>query len=248
MTIMSTAVGVSLLAHGLHYTLVLAGLWGLAALLLPHALDRGSRPGRSAPPLRTEHDLRVAALRASVVSGTLTTHTPTADRSPAPVPSPRRPAHPLGLPLALVASAAAAGVHAAVAPPHLLESTLFGALLPPRRLRPGRLGRPLVLHPTERLIRLGIVLHTGLIALWLVTRLSGLPFGLLPEPHPLGAWDLVCVVWEACAVSACLYALGRPVPCPTRPAWFDWHPSSRAAAVGPAATTLVLLTLSGAHS
>ncbi len=40
MTAMSTAVGASLLAHGLHYAMVLLGLWGLAALLVPHALDR----------------------------------------------------------------------------------------------------------------------------------------------------------------------------------------------------------------
>ncbi|MGA8256031.1 MAG: hypothetical protein WB767_05580, partial [Nocardioides sp.] len=65
---MSTVVGASMFAHGLHYAMVLLGLWGLAALLLPHVLDRLTHAtGTPAP--RDEHDLRVAALRTAVTAG-----------------------------------------------------------------------------------------------------------------------------------------------------------------------------------
>ncbi len=243
-TAMSTAVGASLLAHGLHYAMVLAGLWGLAALLLPHALDRLAVPGSRPAP--TAHDQRVAALRAAVASGapgipTLTVAPPV---EPEPTATPA-----FSVPLALVSSTAAAGIHAAVVPPHLRGEVAAGAFL---------LAAAVVQlawaaaaqRPTARLLATGVAVNLGLVAVWLVSRTTGLPFagalGIDAGRHPVGAWDLTCVAFELLAVAACWRVLrdGVPARCP---GWFDWHPTSRAA-VGAAAVSLVLLTLAGAHS
>ncbi|MDO9458027.1 hypothetical protein [Nocardioides sp.] len=244
---MSTAVGASMLAHGLHYAMVLAGLWGLAALLLPHALTRWSH---AHPPAYDEHERRVAALRAAVTSGAPGVAFPddppmvgTASTRAAPVPV-------LSAPLAVVATAAAAGIHAAVAPPHLREQTVAGLFFLVTAAAQLAWAAAAAGRPTPTLLRAGVVLNLGLVALWLLTRTAGLPFGLLPEPHPVGPWDLTCVAWQVAAAAACAGALRDgsvgtdDVRCPS---WFDWHPSTRAA-VGAAAVSLVLLTLSGAHS
>lgn len=243
-TTMSTAAGASLVAHGLHYAMVLAGLWGLGALLLPHVLDRSAGRAAAIVP-RDEHDVRVAALRATVSAGALTTLRTAAPVAP-PAPARRRPVSALGVPLALVGSATAAGVHAAVAPPHLRESVLAGAFFLAVALAQVAWTAALLRRPSVGLLHVGVAANAALIVLWAVTRTVGLPLGLLPTPHPLGAWDLACAVWEAAVVVSCLHVLRAGVP--TRfPGWFAWHASSRAA-VGAAATSLVLLTLSGAHS
>ncbi|MEO9322648.1 hypothetical protein ABFT23_04105 [Nocardioides sp. C4-1] len=241
MAAMSTAVGANLVAHGLHYAMVLAGLWGLAALLLPHTLDRVVRTSRLPD---DEHARRVSALRDAVASG-----------SPGiPVVAPAIPPCPTdpsvrttpGVPLALVATAAAAGIHAAVAPAHLAESPVTGAFF--LAVAAGQLAWALAAagHPTRVLLHAGIALQLALVALWAVTRTVGLPFGLLPEPHPVGGWDLACVAWQLVAVAGCAQAcaVGVPERCP---GWFSWHPLARAA-VGAAASSLVLLTITGAHS
>ncbi len=74
---MSTVVGASVLAHGLHAAMVLLGLWGLGALLLPQAREHRARrsPRRTAPAAACldEHARRVTALRVAAASGTLAT-------------------------------------------------------------------------------------------------------------------------------------------------------------------------------
>jgi hypothetical protein len=244
-TTMSADVGASALAHGVHHALVLLGLWGLAALLVPHALGRLSH---TAPTL-DEHDLRVAELRAAVTAGAPGIAAPAGQRAQHVAAPRRRPAPLLGLPLALVASATAAGIHAAVAPPHLREQAAYGAFF--LLVAVAQLAWAAALpRPTPVVLRAGIVLQLGLVALWLLTRTAGLPFGLMPEPHPVGPWDLACVAWQVVAAVAAARVLrdGLAADGTARmPGWFDWHPSTRAA-VGLAAVSLVLLTLSGAHS
>ena len=244
MTTLATAVGASLLAHGLHYAMVLAGLWGLGALLLPHALDRYAGAADSQSP----HDVRVSALRATAAAGTLSSPTAPYDERTSPSAGPVRPpvAAAFGLPLALVGSATAAGIHAAVAPPHLRESPLFGAFFLVVALAQVAWTATLLHRPSVSLLHLGVLLNLALVALWLVTRTLGLPFGLLPTAHPVGGWDVACVVWETAVASSCLHTLRNGVPA-WFPGWFSWHPSSRAA-VGAAAVSLVLLTVLGAHS
>lgn len=246
MTAMSTAVGASLLAHGLHYAMVLAGLWGLAALLLPHALDRFVT---RTPQSLSAHDQRVAALRAAVAAGApgIPALAPAADLEPEERSGPTTPA--LSVPLALVCSTAAAGIHAAVVPPHLQGEVVAGAFLLAAAVVQLAWAAA-VQRPTRRLMELGITVNAGLIGVWLVSRTVGLPFagmlGIETGRHPLGAWDLTCIAFEVLAVLACRRVLrdGVPARCPS---WFDWHPTSRAA-VGAAGVSLVLLTLMGAHS
>jgi hypothetical protein len=238
---MSTAVGASLLAHGLHYAMVLLGLWGLAALLVPHALDRVQA---TRPRAADDHDRRVLALREAVAAGRPGIIAPVAAPVDTAVDRPL-PTGSLSVPLAVVTSAAAAGIHAAVAPPHLREQALTGLfflLAAVAQLAWSAAAQ----RPSADVLRAGVALQLGLVAVWLVTRTTSLPFGLLPERHPVGAWDLTCVLAQLVSAGACLRALrsGVPARCPS---WFDWHPAARAA-VGGAAVVLVLLTLSGAHS
>ncbi len=245
MTVMSTAVGGSMLAHGLHEVMVLLGLWGLAALLLPHALTHALRPTPPSVPA-DDHERRVADLRAAMASGSVGVVAPPVRARTARVRS-QVPA--LSVPLAVVASSAAAGIHAAVAPAHLREQAVVGVFLLAAASAQA-VWAVATLRPTSRLLRTGILLHLALVAVWLLSRTAALPFGLQAEPHPVGPWDLTCVAWEVVAVVACARTLrdtrrdDLPVRCP---GWFDWHPSTRSA-VGLAVIALVLLTLSGAHA
>lgn len=261
MTALSTAVGAGLAAHGLHVAMVLAGLWGLAALLLPHVLTRFSTVAGPAPEPADEHAVRVAALRVAVGAGGPAGPLldPLLDpdvRPAAPVDTPATgsagsPAA-LGLPLAVVATATAAGIHAAVAPPHLrdgLAAGLFFLVVAGLQLA----WAAAATRPTPRLLRAGAALHLSLVALWLLSRTTGLPAVLatvLPgadqTAHPVGAWDLACVAWQLVAAAACVATLRRGVPARC-PGWFAWPPSSRAA-VGAAAAGLALLSTSGLPS
>lgn len=230
---------VSLLAHGVHYALVAVGLLGLAWLLAPQVV-----PGAAGVLPRDDHARRVAALREAVAAGRLLTVGPTTAcaRPPSTLA--------LHLPVAVVASAAAAGVHAAMAPAHLRPAPAIGAFFVVAAV--GQLAWvAAVLHrPDRELLRWGIVLNLGLVALWLLTRTWGLPLGLVPGPEPVGPWDLAAATWELVVVAACA-ALLRAVP-PTAyaglrlPPWVDWHRGATALAVL-SPVLLLALTLSGAH-
>lgn len=240
MTGTATVTGVDMLAHGVHSLLVLLGLWGLVALLLPHVLERRGQRLTS-----DTHAQRVAALRSTLAHGSGTTSVLEAPRVPAATPpAPRSPV--LGLPLALVAATAAAGIHAAVARAHLADEPLAAIALLLGGVAQLWWVASLVSRPSLMTVRLGLVLHGGLILLWGWTRIAGLPFGLLAERHPVGGWDVVCVLWEVvCLVAAVRLLQGRsPL---TLPGWSDWHPSSRFA-VGVAVVATAMLTLTGAHS
>ncbi len=249
MTGTATVTGVSMLAHGLHSLVVLLGLWGLAALLLPHLLERrGARltsdpHTRRVAELRTAltHDARTVAVPVGGPVAWRSSHDP---RPSSPSPAPRAPA--LGLPLALVAATAAAGIHLAVARAHLAEEPLSAIALLLAGLAQLCWVASLVSRPSLATVRLGLVLHGGLVALWAWTRLAGLPFGLLAERHPVGGWDVACVLWELVCLAVSVRLLqGRSTP--VLPGWFDWHPSSRFA-VGAAVVATAMLTLTGAHS
>lgn len=231
--------GVSLLAHGVHYALVAVGLLGLAWLLAPQVV-----PGAAGVLPRDDHARRVAALREAVATGRLLTVGPTTvcARPPATLA--------LHLPLALVASAAAAGVHAAMAPAHLRVLPLFGLFFVAATVVHLAWVAAVLHRPSRALLQAGIVLNLGLVGLWLLTRTWGLPLGLMPAPEAVGPWDLAAAAWELVVVAACA-ALLRAVP-PTAyaglrlPPWVDWHRGATAlAALSP--VVLLVLTLSGAH-
>ncbi len=246
MTSMSTVVGASMLAHGLHYAMVLLGLWGLAALLLPHTLDRlVSSPSAAPYSPHDEHEVRVAALRVAVANGSPGIPTVVLG-APSGVGVGRGD---LAVPLLVVAGTSAAGIHAAVAPSHLREQVLFGAFFMLVACAQLAWSAAVLHQPQRALLVAGVVGNSTVLVLWLATRAVGLPFGLMSDPHPLGGWDLVCAAWEVVVVvtSVRLLHTHRSDDGPACPGWFDWHPGARAAA-GAAAVTLVLLTLIGAHS
>lgn len=252
----ATVAGASMLAHGIHVTMVLLGLWGLAALLLPQALERRALKRRATTSsyavdtATSEHARRVAELRSQLGGGALAVRAAPPTEGVATI-APRHPATPaLGLPLALVAGAAAAGIHAAVAPAHVAEDPLFAVFFLLTALAQLAWVLAVSFRPTLSLLHLGIALNGALIALWVVTRLVGLPLGLLNQPHPVGGWDVACVVWELVCIAAALRVVRGSAPgsAPgTVPGWFEWHPTTRGA-VGAAAFAMVLLTVTGAHS
>ncbi len=242
----------TLLAHAVHYALVAGGLIGLGWLLVPHLVTLHA-PGSSRPTALGEHELRVAALRSAAATGRLATLAPPAAGVVVPVRSAAaRPAAPeatLLLPLAIVASTAAAGVHAAMGPLHFREATLFGLFFATAAV--AQLGwTALALRSvTPALLRVGVALNLGCVVLWATTRAWGLPLGLMPAPEPVGPWDLAAVAWELGVVAACAVLLrARP---PTSyaglrlPAWVDWHRGARAVAVA-SVLVLLMLSLSGA--
>lgn len=196
------------LAHGFHLLLVVLGLVGVAYLLLPQvqAATRSSRRTAFRPPANpTEHEQRVAALRAAVQSGQLTT--PDAAAVHASLREARDSS--LWRGLAVGSSAAAAGAHAAVFPHHLQEAWFVGLFFLVVTLAQAAWASLVTLDATDaRVLVAGIAGSLSLIALWGVSRTVGLPFGLGREP--MGGWDIACGVWELVVVAACLVGLRRP--------------------------------------
>jgi hypothetical protein len=231
--------GFDLAAHGVHYAVLGVGVVGLVALVVPRFL---------APPDDTssaEHEARVHALRHSLArhgSATAADPLPAASQDS----SPRAPALTVAqrvlLPLAVISSTAAAGVHAAVGPAHLRESLLFGTFFAGCALLQLLWAGQAAVHGSRRLLVVGAVGNLAVIGLWAVTRTVGLPFGLLPRPEAVGPWDLACAAWELVVVCSCIAMLRSRDPVPTRlPDWRRWHP---ALPTYVAASVLLLIALS----
>jgi hypothetical protein len=213
-------------AHGIHYGIVAVGVLGLVALLSPRLLA-----GPAAP--RDEHEARVAALRTSL-SGP-SSHDPPRARA-------LTTAQRVLLPLAVVSSAAAAGVHAALGPAHLRESVLFGAFFAGAALLQLVWAGMAAVRTSRRLLQVGATGNLAVLGLWVVTRTLGLPFGWLPSPEAVGTWDLACGAWELVVVCSCIAMLRSREPAPARlEAWRHWHP---ALPTYVAAVVLLLIALS----
>ncbi|WP_309648878.1 hypothetical protein [Nocardioides sp.] len=200
---MSTGAG--MLAHTVHYALVVGGLLTLAVVLLPHALDR-LRPEPLAP--RDQHDLRVLELRHAVAAGTLTVPRSTLTPAAAPISAPLRPSAGSALQLAVVASGAAAAIHAGAGPGHLDEQAVFGGFFVAAALAQLAWAALAATRCTPRLLLAGALGNAAILALWLTTRTWGLPLGLMPQPEAVGVWDLACAGWELLVVASCAHLLG----------------------------------------
>lgn len=227
-------------AHSVHYAIVLAGLLGLALLLVPQFVESHRRHPVSTPERpRDEHEARLVLLRSQIAAGTLgrrTTKAHLAEQStraerawaslwrPQPLSTTQR----VILPLAVVASAAAAGVHAAVGPAHFRESLLFGTFFALAALGQLAWAGAASVHCTRALLRIGVVGNLAILVLWVVTRTVGLPGGLLPAPEAVGPWDLACAAWEVAVVVSCLAMLRRRHISSRLPAWPEWHIGVRA--------------------
>ena len=238
----SSIAGTGALAHTIHYGLVAVGIVGLAGILLPHLVQRGS----SSPTPRSGHEARVEHLRGLAATGGLATLAPPEDLWVAPRVDEGRT---LWLPLALVGSTAAAGVHAAIGPVHLDALPAFGAFFITCALAQAGWSASLLLAPRRSLLLVGVAGNSALLLLWAASRTTGLP-GILPRREPVGVWDLLCAVFEAGAVAACVVLLRR-----TRGVrggsealrvapWLDWHPLAHLA-VALGVTGLLLTSLAG---
>ncbi|MGO4257631.1 hypothetical protein [Marmoricola sp. RAF53] len=217
-------------AHGVHYAVLAVGLAGVAVLLGPRFTPERSRH-------RDPHDARVAELRRRLDVG----------RSPE-IAVPALGTTRLLLPVAVVSSAAAAGVHAAVGPAHVREGLLLGLFFAGSALF--QISWSVVVAgrgSTRPLLLAGVVGNLAFLTLWAVTRTVGLPFGLLPGPEAVGPWDLACGAWEASVVLSCAAVLRRGHGRHRLPPWSRWTGTARTGALGSAAA-LALLAVSGAGS
>lgn len=234
------------LAHGIHYAIVAAGLVGILALLVPQLHERlvaTHHPRPRAP--RDFHEARVMLLRAEIASGHFGTGTPCqVPTLQAPVPEPTLPVEARTLlPAVFVASTAAAGVHAAMAPPHLGHQALVGLFFVGSALFQLGWAAGLVLHTSRGMLLLGAAANTAFVALWAVTRTVGLA-SLMPQPEAVGPWDVACVAWELVVVVACLRLVGTGrTPAQLAP-WHRWDGRVTGFAVGSAAV-LAALSFSG---
>ncbi len=119
----------------------------------------------------------------------------------------------LSLPLALAAAAAAGGalVHFAVSPEHFGEWWGFGLFFV--LCGEVQLGWALLLglNRGRRMLAVGIVGSLLLVAVWVVSRTAGLPFGPEPGvPEAVAIPDIVSVLLELITAGACAWALLSP--------------------------------------
>jgi hypothetical protein len=193
-----------MLAHGVHYGLVAAGMAGLAALLLPQALHRssaGHTVGWASQP---------AVARPTEIAGALL------------------------LPVVLVGSTAAAGVHAAVTPPHLSTLPLFALFFGICAFAQLAWTALMLVAPSRAALWAGVVGNGGLLALWASTRAIGM--------EPVGGWDLACAIWESGVVAGCLGLLRTSYP--LRPAPLaEWSPIAFGWAAGAVSGLALLATI-----
>lgn len=230
--------GASVFAHSVHYSVLAIGLFGVLALVGP----RFAAPRRSA---HDPHDQRVHALRRQLAAGDRTG--PVASEPALLVLERTTPAERLLLPLAVVSSAAAAGVHAAVGPAHFREATLFGLFFAGAALLQILWAVAVVARPTRTAYLVGAAGNLAIVALWALTRTYGLPGGLLPQPEAAGPWDVCCAVWELVVVGACIALLRSRDQRLRVPAWADWSGLARGWATA-SVLALAMLSFSGASA
>lgn len=233
------SIGVTTVAHGIHYAVVGVGVVGLLALLGPQLVGV-----RRSPPANDEHALRVQALTRQISSGGLGVLlappvSPTHVRHDA-VDRPRA----CYLPIAVVSSAAAAGVHAAVGPAHFRAGLALGMFFAGAALAQVGWSLAMAMRPSRTLLLAGLVGNSAVLLLWLTTRTIGLP-GLLPGPEAIGIWDISCGAWElAVVLTAARILQSQPGANLRLLAWQDWEPTARVWALG-SALLLPVLSLTG---
>jgi hypothetical protein len=114
---------------------------------------------------------------------------------------------------AALCSAAAAAIHFGVTSEHFHEWWLYGAFF--LVLAAYQLWWAAIAWqaPSRREVAAGAAVNTGVLALWWLTRTSGLPFG--PDAghaEPFGTADVLCSLLEAAVVAvAVLVLVGSPV-------------------------------------
>ncbi|GAC1656819.1 MAG: hypothetical protein NVS9B1_13060 [Candidatus Dormibacteraceae bacterium] len=137
----------------------------------------------------------------------------TAPPAPTPVAGPAgavggRPAR---LYAAALLTIGAAAVHLAVAPAHLGEYLPYGVFFACLGVAQVGLGIGLIAAPGRRLMKVGAAGTVGVIALWVLSRTTGLPIGPVPwRPDAMGFPDGAATLMEAAALVQLLLRLRRP--------------------------------------
>ncbi len=210
------------LGHAVHALIVLAGMVGVVAVLWP------ARPGQQQ--LTSAQELRVAVLRERVAAGGLVTTEPIPELVAVEPLRPSRLSQPAGtMPLlvAAVASAAAAGVHAAVTPGHVGEGLAVGLFFLLTAAAQSAWACALLLRPERPLLGAGILLNAGIVLVWMVSRTTGIPFVADGRAEAVGVLDVAATGWELVLIVCCASLLGRAgIPRPLL-AWHCWPYAAR---------------------
>ena len=145
----------------------------------------------------------------------------------------------LGVTLALL-STGAASIHFVVISAHFGEWWGFGAFFATTGVIQLVWAMLAVTRPSRRLFLIGAIGNGVIVAMWIASRTSGLPFGPRPwEAEPAGLTDVIATSFEATLVAGALVlVLARNALAPARP-----HTTMMAALLAGFAT-LVLTALS----
>jgi len=198
----------SAVAMLVHTTLVPAGCGAVAALVVISRLPAPSTGWRQA----SSDSRRADRLRTLAAGGRLTlVGSPTAalpHRGTVGRSLPRaRTRGAISWQLAAVCTTASAVVHAVAMPHHATESLAFGVFFFLSAFLQFGWATVALTCPSPRLLWHGVGLNVLLIELWVVTRTTGLPFGLHSGPEGVGSWDVAAKVWELGALACCLHLL-----------------------------------------
>ena len=195
--------------HGVHYGMAIAGTVGVALLLVPLRRSTAVPTG--------DHARRVAALRERVATGSLATAVPL---EPLPAPGRARPdVGSAALPVAAVASAAAAGVHGAVAVPHFGEGPVVGLFFLVLTVTQCAWAVAALRGPRRPVLVAGLVGNALVVAVWAVSRTSGVPLVEGGRPEAVGVLDLACCAWELVVIACCGWLLRHPQPSRASTSW-----------------------------
>lgn len=130
--------------------------------------------------------------------------------------------------LAAAATAGAAVVHAAVVEQHVHEAALLGWAFTVLALAQGAWVLTVVLAPRRGVLLAGAAGNLAVVALWVWTRLVGLPLGVAGgHREHVGTPDLLATGLELVAVLAALYSATGGWPVPGEPVpWSKWDRST----------------------
>jgi hypothetical protein len=107
-------------------------------------------------------------------------------------------------------SAAAAAIHASVARPHFGESKLFGLLFLIAAVGQAVWAVLALRHPSRALLLCGATANAGIVAVWVLSRTTGVPLGPEPwTPEAVQPLDVVATLCELAIVGFALALLRR---------------------------------------
>jgi hypothetical protein len=112
------------------------------------------------------------------------------------------------LPVAATASVLAGFIHYIVMPEHLAEWWVYAAFFTAIGMFELIWAALVFTGRNRQVLLVGVLVNVAVLALWVVTRTTGLPIGPEPgTPEAVGIWDLASCAAETVTVLAVLYSL-----------------------------------------